>query len=262
MNEVLEFSLDTVRRAGLLLRDYFGRELHVRSKSTAFDLVTVADTASEQLIVDAIRARFPGQAILAEEGLGDLAAADGHHGPLWLVDPLDGTVNYAHGYPMWGVTLALAEAGQVVLGVIYEPLRDEMYWAERGRGAWQDGRQLRVSTTAALQQSLLATGFPVSRAISDDNNLREFSAVMPRVQGARRAGAATLDLAHVAAGHLDGYWEKLLKPWDWAAGSLLVQEAGGRVTTLDGRAWSPAENSLVATNGHLHAELLAVMSAT
>jgi myo-inositol-1(or 4)-monophosphatase len=158
------------------------------------------------------------------------------------------------------VTLAFAEAGAVAMGAIYDPLRDEMYWAERGRGAWQDGERLRVSTAGALQQALLATGFPYIRASTTDNNLREFNAVMPRVQGVRRAGAATLDLAHLAAGHLDGYWEKLLQPWDWAAGSLLVEEAGGRVTTLDGRPWSLGENTLLASNGRLHAELLAALA--
>jgi len=289
MTEILEFALDTARRAGRLLCEFANRQHTINHKSTVIDLVTEADLASERLIVAAIRARFPDHTILSEEGLGDLTAAHGHHNwrdwqsqssrhsrqeqaaqgalLLWLVDPLDGTVNYAHGYPIWGVSLALAEAGKVVTAVVYDPLRDEIFWAERGQGAWLDGRgnrgaRLHVSKAASLQEALLATGFPYQRALQADNNLTEFNAVMPRVQGVRRAGAAVLDLAHLAAGWLDGYWEKYLQPWDWAAGWLLTEEAGGKVTTLDGQPWSLQEKSMAASNGLLHEELLNVLSHT
>lgn len=260
MSDVLDFALDLARRAGQLLCDIAGREFQIGHKTTPIDLVTEADLASERLIVDALRARFPGQAILSEEGLGSDSGSAAQYPHLWLVDPLDGTVNFAHRYPIWGLTLALAERGRVVLGVSYDPLRDELYWAERGRGAWLNGTPLHVSSAATLQASLLATGFPYQRATLADNNLPEFNAVLPRVQGVRRAGAAVLDLAHLAAGRLDGYWEKHLKPWDWAAGWLLVEEAGGTVTTLDGRLWALGENDLVASNGPLHADLLAVLA--
>lgn len=265
MTEILAFALDLARRAGALLVEYAGRDLEIGYKSSPIDLVTEADLASERLIVNTIRARFPQHAILSEEGLGDLKESAGQAPILWLVDPLDGTVNYAHRYPIWAVTLALAEAGQVSMGVAYDPLRDEMVWAGRGRGAWLErgnGRsRLHVSAQATLQSALLATGFPYQRASTDDNNLREFNAIMPRVQGVRRAGAAVLDLAHLAAGRLDGYWEKHLKPWDWAAGSLLVAEAGGRVSTFDGRPWSLADNNMVASNGLLHDELLTALQS-
>jgi len=194
------------------------------------------------------------------QGLAAQAADGVSH--LWLVDPLDGTVNYAHGYPVWGVSLALAEADQVVMGVVYDPLRDEAFWAERGQGAWLNGARLQVSKAANLQESLLATGFPYQRAFLADNNLAEFNAILPRVQGVRRAGAAVLDLAHVAAGRLDGYWEKYLQPWDWAAGWLLVEEAGGTVTTLDGRPWSLQEKDMAASNGLMHDDLLNVFRHT
>jgi myo-inositol-1(or 4)-monophosphatase len=265
MTDVLSFALDLARQAGTLLAEYAGRDFAIGHKSSVIDLVTEADLASERLIVDAIHARFPQHAILAEEGLGDLKEAAGQVPVLWLVDPLDGTVNYAHRYPIWAVTLALAEDGQVTMGVAYDPLRDEMAWAERGRGAWLERSgarsRLHVSAQVTLQSALLATGFPYRRASTNDNNLPEFNAVMPRVQGVRRAGAAVLDLVHLAAGHLDGYWEKYLNPWDWAAGSLLVAEAGGRVSTLNGRPWTLADDTLLASNGLLHDELLAALGS-
>ena len=256
MTEILEFALDTACRAGRLLCDLANRQHTIDHKSTVIDLVTEADVASERLIVAAIRTRFADHTIQSEEGLGDLATVVPGVPHLWLVDPLDGTVNYAHGYPMWGVSLALAEADKMVMGVAYDPLRDEIFWAERGQGAWLNGARLHVSKAVWLQEALLATGFPYRLASLADNNLAEFSAVVPQAQGVRRAGAAVLDLAHVAAGRLDGYWEKHLQPWDWAAGWLLVEEAGGTVTRLDGRPWSLQENNMAASNGLIHGELL------
>lgn len=259
MTEALDFAIETARQAGRLLVE-FSRQRHtVRRKSSDIDLVTEADLASERLIVDAIRARFPEHTILSEEGLGDLQAITGETRCLWLVDPLDGTVNYAHGYPAWAASLALAERGQVVLCVSYDPLRDELFWAERGREAWCNGERLHVSATSRLRDALLATGFAYLRATLADNNLAEFGAVMPRVQGVRRAGAAVLDLAHLAAGRLDAYWEMHLQPWDWAAGWLLVEEAGGVVTDLRGAPWSLGTNNLAASNGLLHDKLLAML---
>jgi myo-inositol-1(or 4)-monophosphatase len=258
---MLDFAIALARRAGNLLLDVAQQAHTVRTKSTPFDLVTEADVASERLIVDAIRERFPDHAILAEEGTGQ----ESDRGPdeiehLWLVDPLDGTTNFAHGYPTWAVSLALAEWGQVRLAVTLEPLRDELTWAERGQGAWlrtgDTERRLQVSNAPALEQALLATGFSYNRTLPHQNNLREFGAIMPQVQGVRRAGAAVLDMAHVAMGRLDGYWELLLKPWDWAAGWLLIEAAGGRVTDLDGNPWHLEAQSMVATNGRLHDELL------
>jgi myo-inositol-1(or 4)-monophosphatase len=261
--DLRDFALDTARRAGQLLRDLAGRHHTIGHKSTGIDLVTEADLASERLIVAAIRERFPDHTIQSEEGLGDLSSVKQGVSHLWLVDPLDGTVDYAHGYPVWGVSLALAEADRVMLSVAYDPVREELFWAERGHGAWLDcpGSQrvrLQVSKVATLQDSLLATGFPYQRASLADNNLTEFSAMMPRVQGVRRAGAAVLDLAHVAAGRLDGYWEKYLQPWDWASGWLLVEEAGGTVTTMHGSPWSLQEKNMLASNGLIHDEMLNV----
>jgi myo-inositol-1(or 4)-monophosphatase len=174
-----------------------------------------------------------------------------------LVDPLDGTVNYTHGYPLWGVSLALSEGGRILLAVTVDPLRDETFAAQLGKGAWCNGERIKVSDVAEMHQALVATGFAYQRASMADNNLAEFAAVMPQVQGIRRAGSAVLDLAHLASGRLDGYWEMHLRPWDWAAGWLLVEEAGGKVTDIRGRPWSLASNEIVASNGPLHEEFLA-----
>ena len=261
MEEALEFAISTARQAGEVLCSFYERSYKVSTKSSDIDLVTEADLASERLIVGAIRERFPGHAILSEEGFGGFKDRwDGQYsaplGSLWLVDPLDGTVSYAHGYPFWGVTLALAQDGKVILGVVHDPLRDQMYWAELGGGAWRDGKPICVSAVGNLRQALVATGFAYGRATLVEDNLHEFAAVVPRVQGVRRAGAAVLDLAYVADGRLDGYWEMYLQPWDWAAGKLLVEEAGGIVSDLRGQPWSLASEHIVATNGHLQRELL------
>jgi myo-inositol-1(or 4)-monophosphatase len=262
MTTTLDFAREVAREAGQILRQYSQQSYEVSHKSTDIDLVTEADLASEEMIVKAIRKRFPEHTILAEEGLGDLQKIAGETPCLWLVDPLDGTVNYAHGFPVWGVSLALADRGTVVLAVTYDPLHDEMFWAERGEGVWLNGESLRVSQTGGLRQSLVATGFAYRRATLEDNNLAEFNAVMPRVQGVRRAGAAVLDMAYLAAGRLDGYWEMHLKPWDWAAGWLLVEEAGGRVTDLAGQPWSLEKERIVASNGALHQVLLEMLQGS
>jgi myo-inositol-1(or 4)-monophosphatase len=250
-----DFAVELAKEAGQVLMDYFERRLVVESKSSEIDLVTEADVASEKLIVKAIRERYPEHSILSEEGLGEKQAGEF----LWLIDPLDGTTNYAHGYPVFCVSIALQREGETVLGVTYDPVQDELFYAEKGQGAYCHGRRLSVSGAVNLRRSLLATGFPYARASIEDNNVAEFGRIMPRVQGVRRGGAATLDMAYVAAGRLDGYWEFHLSPWDWAAGHLLVQEAGGRTSDVSGQPWRLRSNSMVATNGLLHEELLAVL---
>jgi myo-inositol-1(or 4)-monophosphatase len=174
-----------------------------------------------------------------------------------VVDPLDGTTNFAHGFPVFSVSLALLVDGEPVLGAICDPLRDDLYWAQRGQGAWRNGQRLRVSTTADLGSSLLATGFAYDRATNPDNNLAEFSYFMPRTRGVRRAGSAVLDMAWLASGWLDGYWERGTQVWDAAAGALLVREAGGLVTTYGGRPWQVSDRNVLASNGveSMHAAL-------
>lgn len=253
MNPTVEDMLALARGAGDILRGFFAGPLAVEHKG-AVDLVTEADRAAEAYLLGEIRGRWPQQAILAEES----GAHSGQGAVQWYVDPLDGTTNFAHGLPHFSISLAFAEAGEVRLGVVYDPLREEAFWAERGQGAWLGGQRLRVGEAAQLLDSLLVTGFPYDQATNPDNNLDYFTHLVVRSRGIRRLGSAALDLAYVAAGRMDGYWEIRLQPWDVAAGMLLVTEAGGVVTRLHG---GPGvlepPCSVLAANVGLHAMLLA-----
>ena len=257
MSELLQFTQAVAQQGAALLHDRYEGVLEVSTKSTAVDLVTDVDQAAEALILGQLRARYPDHLVYAEETAQDEAVLQGD-APVWVVDPLDGTVNYAHGFPVFAVSVALVVGGKPVVGVIVDPLRGETFVAEQGQGAWLNGRRLHVTTRASLGEALLATGFPYSRATERDNNLDAFNYLMPRVRGVRRAGSACLDLAWTAAGRLDGYWEMYLKPYDWAAGWLLVEEAGGRVTDFSGQPWSMVQPvaRIIATNGRLHDDLV------
>jgi myo-inositol-1(or 4)-monophosphatase len=240
------------RGAGEIVRDGFRRR-HVETfKGSAGNLVTETDHASEAYIVAALGDRFPDHSIRAEEGG---AAERGE--VVWVVDPLDGTNNFAHGFPMFAVTLAALQGEAILAGVTYDPLREELFTAVAGAGAFLNSRRLAVSRRDRLAEALVATGFPYDKATNPDNNLAQFVAVTPHVRGIRRAGSAALDLAYVAAGRLEAYWEPGTHAWDVAAGILLVQEAGGRVTDHDGRPAVVDGGRFVASNGRVHAELLA-----
>ncbi len=254
---MLPFIVELTREAGALLRDGLAQPRELTYKSRA-DLVTNVDLASEQLLVAALRERFPDHAIVAEEGGGQWEGAR----YVWLIDPLDGTTNYAHGYPVFSVTLALLDQGELALGIVYDPLRDECFTAERGKGVWLNGRQLRVTGTDQIRESLLSTGFPYHRFTSPDTNIAQFAAMIMRCQGIVRSGSAALDFAYVAAGRNDGHWELGLKPWDSAAGALLVREAGGQVTDWNGDDYDPWNNRVVATNGLIHPDILDVLGST
>jgi myo-inositol-1(or 4)-monophosphatase len=249
---MLDFTIDLARRAGMLLLSRLEGQRDMVLKSR-FELVTDADHASEELIIKAIAEQFPDHAIVAEESGG----AQGESGYTWVIDPLDGTNNYAHGFPAFCVSLGLMKDGQLHLGVIYDPTRDELFSAERGQGARCNGRRLHVSETSTLAASLISTGFPYNfYELDQDNNAREFNTLLGRVQGIRRPGSAALDLAYVAMGRLDAHWELQLKPWDSAAGALLVTEAGGHISDWRGDAWDPWNDRLLASNGHIHDELI------
>lgn len=250
-----EPAIDLARRAGALLLDGLTRARRVERKS-ATELVTDVDRASEALLVAGLRAHFPDHAILAEEGGG----IDQTSPYTWVIDPIDGTNNYAHGFPFFCVTLALLREGEPVLGVTFDPLRDELFVAEAGAGATCNGQPLRVADAAALSDALVSTGFPYNFASDPANNAREFVRVQARVHGVRRAGAAALDLAYVAMGRLDAHWELRLQPWDAAAGALLVREAGGRVTDWAGAHWTTRSASLVAANPAIQQELVQLLA--
>ncbi|MGE3538396.1 MAG: inositol monophosphatase family protein [Candidatus Tectimicrobiota bacterium] len=243
------------RDAGAELRRRFGRQVTITLKST-LDPVTDADQAAETLIRQGIQAHWPTHSIQGEEQ----GETPGTETVRWIVDPLDGTVNYAHGFPQFAVSIAVADAQGVQCGVVYDPMREELFTARRGQAAWLNGVPLAVSHTTLLQGALLATGFPYNRQHNPDNNHREFAALNLLTQGVRRAGSAALDLAYVASGRLDGYWEQHLSPWDVAAGALLVHCAGGTVSTYDGTPHDGVGPQIVASNGHLHAALLAELA--
>jgi myo-inositol-1(or 4)-monophosphatase len=248
---MLDFAIDLALRAGSVLRAGLAYERNVESKGYA-DVVTDIDKASEALVVGAIRERFPDHAILAEEG----GATAGSSTYQWQIDPLDGTLNYLHGNPVFCVSLALLHQGELHLGVVYDPCRDELFAAERGGGARCNGRLLSVSRTEVLASALLTTGFPYNRFSQPDNNLREHAHILLKCQDVRRPGSAALDLCYVAAGRIDAHWELGLSPWDVAAGALMVREAGGTVTDWQDHPWYPGEPRIVASNGCLHDELL------
>ena len=251
----LEVAVDAARRAGALLLDRFGSLREVDYKSSPSNLVTEMDRQAEALLVDRLHRAFPDHAILAEEG----GARPGSATHRWIVDPLDGTTNYAHGMPHFAVSVALEVEGIVVVGVVFDPNRDECFTAVRGDGAFLDGRPLRVSETPTLDESLLSTGYPYEIRTIRDNNLAEHAAFMVRCRSVREMGSAAINLALVAAGRLDAFWELALGPWDVAAGCLLVEEAGGRVTDPGGRPVSLAAPSVVASNGRIHDEMLATL---
>ena len=243
------------REAGALLMEYFHQRVKIEYKGDV-DLVTVADRKSEALILERIRRDFPSHDVMGEEGSRIETGSDYK----WYVDPLDGTTNFAHGYPVFCVSLAVEHQGQRVAGVVYDPTRDEMFTAEKGSGAELNGGAIKVSSTPRLVESLVATGFP-SHKRHKNPNIYFYHQLTLRSHGVRRAGSAALDLCNVAAGRYDGFWEFNLNPWDTAAGVLLVEEAGGRVTDFCGGPFQIASRETLASNGRIHDDLLAEFQA-
>jgi len=257
-NTILQTAISAAHEAGALVRQALPRTAlaHIGFKG-AVNPVTETDTAAEALIVDRLCAAYPDHRILAEEGGGDEWRSPGP--PIWLIDPLDGTNNFAHGYPHVGISLALLVEGQPAVGVIHDPLREETFAARIGDGATLNGQPIHVSGVEQLGSAFLATGFPYDRRTAPDNNAGRLDHFLRRSLGVRRAGAAVLDLAYVACGRLDGFWEIRLKPWDVAAGVLLVREAGGRVTDFVGGPDCISGEFIVASNDHVHDQMLRVI---
>jgi myo-inositol-1(or 4)-monophosphatase len=253
---VLELASSLARAAGAIQRERYATGFEIRTKSAAVDLVTDVDEACEALIVSALEAERPGDAILAEEG-GE-TDRDGASWR-WIIDPLDGTTNYAHSYPRFCVSIGVEFEGARTVGVVYDPLMDELYHAVVGRGAHMNGRPIRVSKETALDRSLLATGFAYDRRKSEQDNLDNFAAFLKAARALRRDGSAALDLCYVASGRLDGYWEFKLAPWDVAAGYLIVEEAGGRCSDASGGSAPASGSEVVASNGHIHQAMLEVL---
>jgi len=247
--------IEMARGASEILREGFGGQIQIEHKG-AIDLVTDVDHRSEAFLLHEIQQRFPGHRVETEESLG-MDGADGH---VWYIDPLDGTVNYAHGIPIFSVSIAYAQGDYPILGVVYDPMRDECFYAQRGKGAWLDGRPLRVSSAPELKSCLLVTGFYYDTWTNPDNNLDHFVDFTLRTQGVRRLGSAAIDLCYVAAGRFDGYWELRLNHYDLAAGTLIVQEAGGVVTDINGEPdYFRKPYSVVAANPAIHPQMIEVL---
>ena len=243
------------RAAGEILRAGFGK-VHQIDRKGVIDLVTEVDRESEAFLLAEIEKNFPDSQAVGEEGGRLTGSGDGK----WYIDPIDGTTNYTHGLPIFAVSIAYEKAARLVLGVVYNPIQEELYAAERGGGAHLNGQVLKVKTIAELADSLLVTGFPYDIRSNPDNNLAEYERFSKRSHGVRRLGSAALDLCYVAAGRIDGFWEKRLNAWDVAAGALIVQEAGGKVTDIDGGPDFMSEpHSVLAANKALHAEMLKVL---
>jgi len=253
---MLNFAIETAREAGQVLLEKFGRKLNV-SKKGDINLVTEADLASEKLIIERVKSYYPKHAILAEES-GDAVLLDGVNTWKWIIDPLDGTTNFAHGYPCFCVTIALEHDGEIVIGVTFDPTRNELFAAERGKGATLNNKPIRVSDTEKLSESLIVTGFPYNFK-EKENFARHLTDFLLHSRGVRRDGSAAIDMAYVACGRFDGFWEEGLNPWDVAAGYLLIEEAGGQVTYYNGEKYNIYSPPICGSNGLIHGEMLKVL---
>ena len=254
--DYLAVAIEAAHLSGSYQRYHFASHLDIDLKGDK-DLVTEVDRESERLIVEHLLTAFPHHGILAEEG----QYPRGGSAYCWIIDPVDGTTNYAHGFPWFCSSIALEVDGELVVGVIHNPVQGDLFTAAKGGGAFHNGRPIHVSQRAPLRNALLATGFPYDCATDPDNNFEAFMLFQKNARGIRRAGAAALDLAWVAAGRLDGFWELKLKPWDVAAGVLMVREAGGRVSTYDGSSYHHTCHRIVASNGIIHDEMVACLAS-
>ena len=248
----LDVATEAALAAGAVLQNYIGNLEEIREKGRGGDLVTAADKASEAVILEILQRHFPNHAILAEES-GKLGNPDSEY--CWAIDPLDGTTNYAHQYPVFAVSIGCSRAGVPEVGVIFAPYHNELFRAAKDNGATCNRKEIAVSTTSELSKSLLVTGFAYDRQETTDNNYAEFCHLTHITQGVRRSGSAALDLAYVACGRLDGYWERGIAPWDITAGIVLLEAAGGKVTAYDGSPLKIESGRILATNGYIHASL-------
>jgi myo-inositol-1(or 4)-monophosphatase len=251
----INIARQAAKEAGTILNMMFGQVNQIKKKSE-IDLVTEADLQSEKIILRVISRNFPHDSILTEEGGGH-----NHHSErVWIVDPLDGTTNFAHTYPLFAISIALEFRRELVLGLVYNPYTDEHFEAVKGKGAFFNQKPIKVSQTKKLQDALLATGFPYDVHENPQRVMELFQRMIVLAQGVRRPGSAAIDLCYVAAGQFDGFWEERLKPWDAAAGALIVDEAGGKLTTYEGNPYTPYLNSIVAANPFIHKAMVEALN--
>jgi myo-inositol-1(or 4)-monophosphatase len=257
-NKALKVALEAAKKGSLVALKYYRKLKHVDLKEGA-GLVSEADRESEVVIMKTVRNIFPKHRFLGEEG-GYATGSGGSSEPLWVVDPLDGTTNYVHGFPFFCVSIGLEVNGKIEVGVVYAPLLKYTFTAVRGHGAFLNGKAIHASKTKTIEESLLATGFSYQKNEILDQELKDFKIFSERSRGIRRAGSAALDLCMVASGVFDGYWERELAPWDTAAGALIVEEAGGLVSTFDGKPFHFSKKSIVVGNSHIHPELISIIN--
>lgn len=259
-------AINTAARAGEWINTKIGNYGQLHLKSSMHDLVTEVDKGSEKMIRNLISTYFPHHTVMGEEGVGQTVeekqqavqeAMQAEY--VWVVDPIDGTTNFVHGFPFFSVSIALAHKGEIIVGVVYDPSRDELFVAEKGKGAYVRGKRILVREEQKLSQCLIATGFPIDRERTLPPNMRGLEAMVPKVRNIRTGGSAALHMAYIAAGRLNGFWELGLNAWDTAAGSILIQEAGGKVTDTFGNPYTLGTRHIVATNGYVHDEVLQVL---
>ena len=254
-DDLKRIALKAVKEGGAILMKYLGKIESIDYKGE-INLVTEADRRSEEVILNIIKDNYPDHRILAEE-----TGESGNSSPFkWIIDPLDGTTNYAHGYPCFCVSLAVEHEEEVIYGAVYDPVKDELFTAEKGKGAFLNGKEIKTSSTKQLDQSLLCTGFPYDVRDDMDSNMVNFRTFLMKSQAVRRDGSAALDLCYTAAGRFDGFWEQKLFPWDVAAGGLLVTEAGGKLSNFKGENFSIYDNEIVASNGIIHDQMVEALS--
>lgn len=253
MSEI-NIAIQAARMVGQFLRDHYNKPHQVSYKGV-IDIVTEMDRESEQMIIGFLRDIYPNYGILGEEG----SKSDELCSYRWIIDPLDGTTNYAHNYPLFGVSIALEKQGEIVLGVVYNPVLNELFTAEKQGGARLNGQPIHVTATPELGKALVATGFPYDAWTNPADNCAELTRILKKTISLRSDGSAALDLCHIACGRLDGYWELDLAPWDMAAGALIVQEAGGMVTQVNGQPFNHLQKNVLASNGHIHQAMVEVL---
>ncbi|RMF98162.1 MAG: inositol monophosphatase [Candidatus Schekmanbacteria bacterium] len=254
--EILSVAIDAAKSAGLCLKERFGNQHKIKLKRE-IDPVTDADLEAEKIIIGKIKSIYPDHSILSEESGETFKDSDF----CWIIDPLDGTTNYSHNFPFFSVSIGLQMKGEIIAGVVYDPLLDELFYAYKGEGAYLNEKRIGVSHIDDLGKSLLATGFPYDIRESPDNNLTHFAKFIMKVQAVRRAGSAALDLCYVACGRLDGFWEMKLNPWDTAAALLIIKESGGKVTKFNGDEYSIYDKEILASNGLIHNHMIEILTS-
>jgi myo-inositol-1(or 4)-monophosphatase len=255
MKRFRKVAIEAARASGLFIKMSVGKTMKISYKGR-INIVTDVDKKSEAMITERLCRAFPSHSILAEEE----SPQDRASSYRWIIDPLDGTTNFAHGFPFFSVSIALERAGEAVLGIVYDPMRDELFSAEKGKGAYLNTKKISVSDVSIISHSLLSTGFSYGVKGAKNTNLRNFGRALARAQAIRRAGSAALDMCYVACGRFDGFWEMDLQPWDTAAASLIVKEAKGRVTRFDGSRYSHYDQEVLATNSSIHKQMVGILS--